>query len=324
MTTTRTTLLQGRYQLGELLGHGGMGDVHRARDLVLDREVAVKVLRNSADPALRARFEGEAKTLAQLRHPHVVALLDAGLQDEVPHLVMDLVEGSTLSAVLAGGPLTADRARRIGREIAGALAYAHAAGVVHRDVKPSNILLDTADHAYLTDFGIARLVEAVEHHTRTDELVGSPAYLAPEQVDGSAGVTPATDVYSLGLVLLESLTGRRAYTGTAVETAIARLSTPPLIPTSLGAGLGNLLERMTRREPTDRPTAAEVVSALDPDRRAGATDVVTITGPLHLPPLEPAGTTAVLPPAAMVPPAEAATPGRRRRRAWYAAGAATA
>lgn len=261
MSVEQLTTLDGRYLLTEVIGRGGMADVYRATDQVLHREVAVKILRETADGPQRGRFTAEARTLASLSHPGLITLLDAGFQADHPYLVMELVEGSTLSAVIAQASPSPSRVARIGAALAEALAYAHGAGVVHRDVKPSNVLVCGEERVLLADFGIARLIDATEHHTRTDEAVGSPAYLAPEQVAGEQ-LTTAVDVYSLGLVLLESLTGVRAYGGTPVEAAIARLSADPEVPASIGTEWGALIRSMTARDPGTRPTAAEVASTL--------------------------------------------------------------
>lgn len=266
-------LLGGRYELREVLGRGGMADVRAALDHRIGRTVAVKLLRNPADATQRARFISEARTLARLSHANIVGLLDAGLDDDVPYLVMEFAAGRTLAELARSGPLEPSYVAAVGAQVAEALAHAHATGVVHRDVKPSNVIVSDEGHARLADFGIAKLIGEADRHTRTDETVGSPAYLSPEQVSGTE-VTAAIDVYSLGLVLLEALTGRRAYSGTPVEAAIARLRTAPLIPTSLGPAWCTLLERMTRLDPEQRPGAAEVAAALCP-LAGGTTSVVT-------------------------------------------------
>ncbi|MCW2755834.1 MAG: pknB 3 [Marmoricola sp.] len=241
-----------------------MADVHRATDRLLHREVAVKVLRpTSTSETERARFAGEARTLAVLNHPGLVTLLDAGFDDDQPFLVMELIEGPTLARrIQEDGPMPPAEVAVIGAQLADALACAHAAGIVHRDVKPSNILVRADGSAVLTDFGIARLLDSADQHTNPGDTIGSPAYLSPEQVTGAAP-TPAVDVYSLGLVLLEALTGLRSYSGPPIEAALARLTTPPVIPGSLEVFWRDLLTRMTRREPTERPSAREVLATLD-------------------------------------------------------------
>jgi eukaryotic-like serine/threonine-protein kinase len=265
MTVDKLPILDDRYALDEVIGRGGMADVYRATDRLLLRPVAVKVLREVTDQGQRERFTAEARTLASLNHPGLITLLDAGILADRPYLVMELVTGPTLSACIAEEPLLPDRVQDIGHQLTRALAYAHDQGVVHRDVKPSNVLLCGEDRALLADFGIARLIGAVEHYTKTGAAVGSPAYLAPEQVAGEE-VGPAADVFSLGLVLLEALTGVRAYTGSAIEAAVARLHAAPAISGELPAAWRSLVSRMTQREPERRPTADEVASELgDPE-----------------------------------------------------------
>jgi tRNA A-37 threonylcarbamoyl transferase component Bud32 len=261
MTIREQAVLDDRYVLDELIGQGGMADVYRGTDRLLLRSVAVKLLREVADPRQRARFIDEARTLAALNHPGLVTLLDAGFSGDRPYLVLELVEGRTLADLIREGALPPAQVTVIGRQLAEALAYAHRRGVVHRDVKPSNVLL-VDDRAMLVDFGIARLVGAADHHTRTGDAIGSPAYLAPEQVSGEE-IAPAADIFSLGLVLLEALTGLRAYTGSPVEAAVARLTVAPAMPTSLDPGWRTLVARMTHREPADRPSALEVAHQLD-------------------------------------------------------------
>ncbi|MCW2797677.1 serine/threonine-protein kinase [Nocardioides sp.] len=254
--------LAGRYDLQEVIGRGGMADVYRAADRVLSRAVAIKVLRESAENDTdRARFTSEARTLAGLSHSGLVMVLDAGISAERPFLVMELVVGPTLSEALAAGPMDSEQVGAIGTQIADALAYAHAQGVVHRDVKPGNVLLDVAGRVKLADFGIARLIGDTVRHTRTGHAIGTAAYLAPEQVTGG-DVRGAADVYSLGLVLLEALTGERAYPGPPTEAALARLSRAPDVPESLPGAWRSLLTAMTALAPSDRPTAGEAATQM--------------------------------------------------------------
>ena len=264
MLTQGTGVLAGRYALDEVIGRGGMADVYRATDQVLEREVAVKVLRadtaDESDPD-RRRFREEAQMVAALDHPGLVTVLDAGVDDGVPYLVMDLVEGTSLATFCRGRQVAPHRVAYVGAELASVLAYVHEGGIVHRDVKPSNILVGSDGVIRLADFGIARVVTDPNSHTGTGQTIGTAAYLAPEQVRGEP-VTAASDVYSLGLVLLEALTGTRAYTGGPMEAALARLDEAPLIPTSLPTGWPALLSRMTAFEPADRPTAQEIVPVL--------------------------------------------------------------
>ena len=276
-------VLGDRYELGDLLGRGGMADVFRATDTLLDRPVAVKILReDTTGGSDRARFTAEARTLAQLSHTSLVMVLDAGITSAVaadrPFLVMELIEGPTLAEAIADGPLDLERVGAIGVQVADALAYAHDRGVVHRDVKPGNVLLGDDQRVKLADFGIARLIGDTVRHTQTGQAIGTAAYLAPEQVTG-AGVEGSADVYSLGLVLLEALTGVRAYPGTAVEAALARLSRQPDVPHGLPAVWRQLLESMTAVDPAARPTAASVASCL----RTQPTTLIPVAGVRDVP-----------------------------------------
>jgi serine/threonine protein kinase len=265
-------VLGDRYELGPLLGRGGMADVFRAEDRTLQRPVAVKVLREVAgDEPDRARFVSEARTLAGLSHSGLVTVLDAGFglgdggsvdANAHPFLVMELVDGRTIGQVVQdSGALPLEDVGSVGAQVAEALAYVHRNGVVHRDVKPGNILLGPRHRVRLADFGVARLVADSSGHTRTGHVIGTAAYLAPEQVTGDE-VSGATDVYSLGLVLLEALTGRREFPGAATEAAVARLHRDPEVPESLPEEWRDLLARMLAREPARRPSADTVAERL--------------------------------------------------------------
>lgn len=268
------SILDGRYELGSVLGRGGMADVLRADDRLLGRAVAVKLLRQG-DVIDRERFAGEARLLAMLNHPNVVTVLDAGVDHDRPWLVLELVEGTPLDELLRQGQVEPARIAVIGAQVAEALAHAHAHGIVHRDVKPSNVLVAPGDHAKLTDFGIARRTASASL-TLTGHTIGTAAYLAPEQVAGESVSTPA-DVYALGLVLLEALTGRREYDGSAVEAAFSRLQRFPTVPASLPTGWPSLISTMTTRVPEERPTAAEVAARLTvlADRAPAAAAVIS-------------------------------------------------
>jgi serine/threonine protein kinase len=254
-----TTVLDARYRLDSTIGRGGMGTVYRALDTRLDRLVAIKVLRNS-DGGDSDRFAAEVKMLARFAHPNLVRIFDAGEIDGYPYLVMELIEGSTLAHRLRQGPLSLAESATIGAGVAAALAQVHNEGIVHRDVKPANVLLDASGTPFLADFGIARLVDTTGI-TATGLLLGTPAYLAPEQIQGS-GVGPPADVYALGLTLLECLTGERTFVGTASEVTAARLHRDPPIPTHVDGRLRTLLGAMTARDPDVRPTSADTARRL--------------------------------------------------------------
>ena len=231
-----------RYRLESRIATGGMGEVWRATDTVLGREVAVKLLKPeyADDARFRSRFETEARHAASLHHPNVAAVYDfgeaAGAADDVahrPYLVMELVDGQPLSALLkAGQPLDPDAARDLLAQAADAIGAAHAAGIVHRDVKPANLLVTPDRTVKITDFGIARAAEGMAL-TETGQVMGTPQYLSPEQARGETA-TPASDVYSLGVVAYECLVGQRPYTGDSpVATALAHLREPvPELPTT--------------------------------------------------------------------------------------------
>ncbi len=270
----REQALAGRYELGPLLGRGAMAEVYRATDLLLDRPVAVKLFAAAQDPVDRRRSMDEGRTLARLSAPGLVTVFDLGLVDNRPYLVMELVDGPSLRDRLLTGPLTVAQTTRLGAPLADALAHAHERGIVHRDVKPSNVLLGEDNAPRLVDFGIALLAGGIRL-TAANEIVGTPAYLSPEQVRGDT-VGPATDVYALGLVLLECLTGEVVYGGTGwLETALARLHRGPAIPPGLPAALGDLLTAMTAAEPADRPSATECATAL----RGPLTSTLRIAAP---------------------------------------------
>ena len=250
----------GRYRLDALIGRGGTAEVWRAVDTALDRTVALKLVTVAHD-ASSARAADEARTLAQLSHASLVQVYDAGTDEQGrPWVVMELVDGETLADEVRRGPMPPQRVAEIGLAVAEGLDHVHARGMVHRDVKPANVLIGRGGRVRLTDFGIARLVDAAKV-TSTGMMVGTASYLAPEQVAGEP-VGPAADVYSLGLGLLEALTGRREYDGGTVEVALARLNRPPYVPADLPGAWPALLTAMTARDGADRPTAAQAAQVL--------------------------------------------------------------
>ncbi|HVM18569.1 MAG TPA: protein kinase [Egibacteraceae bacterium] len=246
-----STRIAGRYRVESRLGGGGMADVFDAHDEHLDRPVAVKLLRGIDDPLAARRFADEIRMTARVNHPNIVRLFDAGEHDGSPFLVLERVTGGTLAAVMAEGPMDPQRAAAIGEQVASALSHSHAAGIVHRDVKPTNILLTDSGSVRLADFGIA-LTATATRLTVAGSVAGSAGYVSPEQVLGQ-GVGAASDVYALGLVLLECLTGAPPWSGTTVEVALARITADPPIPDDLPAGWRSLLRAMTARNPEDRP-----------------------------------------------------------------------
>jgi serine/threonine protein kinase len=255
-----SAVIGGRYRLDLLVGRGGTAEVWKANDLQLDRTVALKLVTAPHDESA-VRAADEARTLAQLSHPSLVQVYDAGTDTSGrPWVVMEFVEGQTLADAIRRGPLPVHRVAEIGAGVADALAHVHARGMVHRDVKPANVLLGKDRSVKLTDFGIARLVDAAKV-TSTGLMVGTASYLAPEQVAGEP-VGPAADVYALGLLLLETLTGVREYDGPAVEAAMARLHRSPVMPPSLPPGWSGVLSAMTARDVAHRPSAEEAARAL--------------------------------------------------------------
>jgi len=270
VSTTAEGLLKNRYELRDELGRGGMAVVYRAFDTALGREVAIKLFAASHDDIEGARQEAEVNVLASLSHHSLVTLFDAGVDrsdrsNPRVFLVMELVRGSDLQRALRPGPLSGRSVAQIGYDLAEGLAYIHRRGVIHRDIKPSNILLadyqddNARERAMLTDFGIAH--RGVQQQASGETTTGTAAYLSPEQVRRDPVGAPS-DVYSLGLVLIECFTGRLAYPGEPIDSAMSRLVDDPAIPASLGDEWRALLTAMTHRDPRKRPLANELVLAL--------------------------------------------------------------
>ena len=266
------SVLGERYRLEELVGRGGMASVFRATDQSLGRTVALKIFRaDLADADDLRRQRDEITLLAGLNHPGLVTLFDAVADDrnaglDRVFLVMEFIDGNDLRTRLQSGAIDPAAAALIGGDVADALGYVHQRGVVHRDIKPANILLPAErDHhtglrAKLADFGIARLVDGTRL-TATGSVLGTASYLSPEQAAGGT-IRPASDVYSLGLVLIECLSGIRPFPGSVMESVVARLSRDPDVPTGFGPEWERLLRTMTARRPEDRPDASAVGAQL--------------------------------------------------------------
>jgi eukaryotic-like serine/threonine-protein kinase len=259
----------GRYELLEVLGRGGMGVVYRARDSLLDRTVAVKILpaQYASDPVLVQRFEREARAAARLSHPNIVAVFDTGQDRSARYIVMECVPGVSLAQLLnERGALPVPEAVELAAQVADALAAAHAAGIIHRDIKPGNVMVEPSGVCKVLDFGIARAA-ADAALTQTTSLLGSAPYMAPEAALGRPAET-RSDIYSLGCVLYEMLTDRPPFRGDLPAAIISQhINVAPRPPSELEpaipAALDALVVRMLAKEPANRPaSAAELAAAL--------------------------------------------------------------
>lgn len=260
-------MLGGRYRIATRIAAGGMGEVWSGVDERTGRRVAVKVMHpHTADEEVFAqRFRDEARHAASLEHPNIVDVLDSGDDDGLAYLVMELVEGGTVAQLIdTGGALGPGTVRSILRQVARALGVAHRAGLVHRDVKPSNILVRPDGVAKLTDFGIVHATDGAGL-TRPGEMIGSPHYVSPEQAAG-APASPASDLYSLGAVAHEMITGRKPFDrGTPLAIALAHvMEPPPELPEGTPADLTAVVSALLAKDPGARPaTADRVVDLLD-------------------------------------------------------------
>ena len=269
--------LGSQYAVEGEIGRGGMSVVYRARDLRLNRAIAIKVLPPdlALDPAIRARFTREAQTAAQLSHAHIVPIYDVGERDGLAYFVMAMLTGGNLGSLLTYEPrLPIEEVRRFLREVADALDYAHQRGVIHRDIKPDNILIDReSGRALVTDFGIAWAVEAASRLTVTGIAVGTPTYMSPEQATGDRALDGRSDIYSLGVVAYQMLTGRVPFSaGNSMALLLKHVTEHPrpileLRPDTPPA-MSNAIERALLKSPEDRwPTAASLRDALSHDAR---------------------------------------------------------
>ena len=268
------TLLAGRYRLGPVIGRGGISEVHDGRDLRLERPVAVKLLsvEDNDHPHLGRHFERDAGAVGRLAHPHVVEIFDVGESEGRPYLVMERLTGGNLAHRLGGGPLDQDQVRQLAGELLGALAAAHAAGILHQDIKPSNILFSTDGSAKVADFGIAQEMEHLSsglpgEPTDTNVIIGTPAYLAPERFRGLPA-TPRSDLWSVGVVLYEALAGVKPFVGKsdhAVGYAVTRQQPVPLDwwRPELDPALVAAVHRALEKRPEQRfASAAEMGAAI--------------------------------------------------------------
>jgi serine/threonine-protein kinase len=263
MSSTSSVLLASRYRLDDRIAAGGFGEVWRATDVLLARPVAVKLLHPGyvGHAETLARFQAEARHAGALCHEHIALVYDYGEPDppQPPFLVLELVEGPSLAAVLTGGPLPPARAMDIIAQAAAGLDAAHRAGVVHRDIKPGNLLLSGGNRVKITDFGISHAVGS-EPLTGTGLLIGTAGYLAPEQIAG-ARATPASDLYSLGVLAYECLTGSAPFSGPQLEVALAHRDRPlPALPATVPADVAALVGHLTAKDPAARPGSAEEVA----------------------------------------------------------------
>ena len=271
--TSEPGVLNERYEVGDVIGRGGMGEVRQAFDRRLARPVAIKFLRPdlAAQPAVRQRFEAEARNAARLTNPHVVLVLDTGEHEGQPYLVMECLPGRTLHDELAEGPVEPTRVRAIARDVLSGLTAAHEMGVLHRDVTPSNILLTEDGTAKIADFGIAKSTDGLDQ-TMVGQILGTPAYMSPERLMGEPA-SPAADLYALGVVLYEALTGEKTFRGdTPMAVAQSVVSSTPVplrerMP-DLDAGLITAIDGAMEKKPTDRwESAAAMTAVINHDAR---------------------------------------------------------
>ncbi|HEX6682853.1 MAG TPA: serine/threonine-protein kinase [Candidatus Limnocylindrales bacterium] len=301
MMVTSGVLLNGRYRLQERIASGGMGDVWKGMDEVLDRVVAIKIMLTSLmeEKGFAERFRAEARTMATINHPGVVRIYDFG-SDQVAYLIMEYVEGEPLSKTLNRvGRLTPARSMSLIAQAAEALQAAHDRGVVHRDVKPGNLLVRPNGTLVLTDFGIARAAAAAQL-TATGAVLGTASYIAPEQASGIPA-TALSDVYSLGIVAYQCLSGHRPFEGdTPLEIAMKHVTgTARPLPEDVPRPIRQVVERAMAKEPATRWPSAEAFAVA---ARHAASGVVPAQRPVVSPPIRPVATAPYKPGTAVVPP----------------------
>ena len=319
MRPTAGLTFGGRYELQSRIAIGGMGEVWQATDLVIGRTVAIKILKDEylGDPGFLERFRAEARHAALVNHEGIANVYDYGEEEGSAYLVMELVPGEALSSILEREHvLSTDRTLDIVAQTAAALHAAHAAGLVHRDIKPGNLLITPDGRVKITDFGIARIADQVPL-TATGQVMGTVQYLSPEQASGHPA-SPTTDIYSLGIVAYECLAGRRPFTGESqVAIAMAQINeAPPELPATVAEPVRNLVFACIAKNPADRPaSAAHLARAAQAlrrgDVRAAAASVPAILGAaaatdaatelMQNPPVAPTAATTVLPATAAAP-----------------------
>ncbi|HEV2951473.1 MAG TPA: Stk1 family PASTA domain-containing Ser/Thr kinase [Actinomycetota bacterium] len=288
--TLINTLFDGRYRILRKLGSGGMANVYLAEDEDLGRRVAIKILneRYASDDSFNERFRREAKSAAGLSHPNIVSIYDRGEAEDIPYIAMEVIEGRSLKElIMTAGPLPIPQAVEHAKQILSALRFAHRNGIIHRDIKPHNILLGAEDRLKVTDFGIARA--GASQMTEVGSIMGTAQYLSPEQARG-APVTAASDLYSVGIVLYEMLTGKTPFTGdTPIEIAMKHLNEPPRPPSELRSEitpeLDQIVLRALAKDANERYQSAEEFSAdldrveagipVSPETTAAATAILT-------------------------------------------------
>ncbi|MFD4957741.1 serine/threonine-protein kinase [Microbacterium sp. NPDC058389] len=263
MRPTQGVTFGGRYELDSRIAIGGMGEVWEATDHVIGRTVAIKILKDEymGDPGFLERFRAEARHAALVNHEGIASVFDYGEENGSAFLVMELVPGEALSTILErDGSLSTDKTLDIVAQTSAALQAAHAAGLVHRDIKPGNLLITPDGRVKITDFGIARIADQVPL-TATGQVMGTVQYLSPEQASGHPA-SPATDIYSLGIVAYECLAGKRPFTGESqVAIAMAQINEqPPPLPATIAAPVQNLVMAMIAKKPEDRPASAAAVA----------------------------------------------------------------
>ncbi|MBS1672542.1 MAG: serine/threonine protein kinase [Actinobacteria bacterium] len=282
MRPTQGVHFGGRYELQSRIAIGGMGEVWEATDHVIGRTVAIKILKDEymGDPGFLERFRAEARHAALVNHEGIASVFDYGEENGSAYLVMELVPGEALSTIIEReGSLSADKTLDIVAQTASALQAAHAAGLVHRDIKPGNLLITPDGRVKITDFGIARIADQVPL-TATGQVMGTVQYLSPEQASGHAA-SPATDIYSLGIVAYECLAGKRPFTGESqVAIAMAQINdAPPPLPATVPQPVQNLVMAMIAKKPADRPSSAATVARAAQALRRGDLNSAAIAVP---------------------------------------------